>query len=116
MSEIVPRGYTPIKKKTAKALKDLEQAAVVERKKLIERVTTERTVMDAEEANAAYRAERRIDNGYQLAKRTSLHANQLNRQVTQSTQGNPGHELLQRGLEETVLFGAQALILGYMTR
>lgn len=115
MSEIEPYNR-PIKKKTAKEIEELQQAAIRERKKLIEAALTERAKIAAEESSRAYQAELRIDNGYQLASRTALHANQLNRQITHTAADNPGHEVALRGLEETVLFGAQALILKYMTR
>lgn len=75
-----------------------------------------RAQIEAEEQNMAYKADRRMDNTSVLASHLVDRAESLSHQVTSATKGNPGLEMILRGVEEDVALGGRALIRGYMTR
>jgi hypothetical protein len=80
------------------------------------RAELERQKLDGQEANRAYIADTRINNGYLLASRTASRAEALNYQITESTRDKPGLEMQLRRLENVVGLAAESIIYGYMTR
>jgi hypothetical protein len=108
MADIARRDVflpAPVTRATRKQLNTIEQQAVIIR-----------AVTEAEEQAAALRVDRRIENGYLLAGRTTGHAGMLNRQITETCRDNPGLEIGLRNIETVVSFAAQSLIYQYMTR
>lgn len=114
MTNIVP--YKTPARKTGRELRRIEQEAIVRRATLEDAANTKQAELAIEDRLAAYQADRRIENGYNLASRAVGQATRLNREVTQQTQDNPGLEMSLRQVEETVIMGATRLIYGYMTR
>jgi len=94
----------------------VRRSAVREFNRIQEYGFLERAYVDVEEQNAAYLADRRIDNGYELAEHLVQNAGQLNREVTAATRDNPGLEMVLRGVEEDVAFSARAIVRNYMLR
>jgi hypothetical protein len=62
----------------------------------------------------AFRADRRIENGYTIASRLVQNAGELSREVTAATRDNPGLEMILRSVEEEVAHEAKAVLRGYM--
>ena len=112
--DLVP--YKTPARKTGRELRRMAQEAIVKRAQVEQDAHSKQAELAIEERLAAYQADRRIENGYNLASRAAGQATRLNREVTQQTQDNPGLEMSLRQVEETVIMGATRLIYGYMTR
>jgi hypothetical protein len=77
----------------------------------------QRAQITGEEANAAYRAEKRNENGNVLAGQAVERAVLLNHHITQRTKGNPGLEMaLRANIEEPVMMSAGYIVSRYMNR
>jgi hypothetical protein len=76
----------------------------------------ERAQIEAEEQNAAFKADRRMENGYLLASHLVSNAGVLSHEVTSVTKDNPGLEMILRGVEEDVAVSSRAIIHSYMAR
>ncbi len=99
-------GYDrPLTRAAAKKLGQIQDAA-----------TLQRAEIDQQENTAAYLAAKRIENAYVLGHHLVSSAVELNHEVTAGTQGNPGLELMLRGIEEDIAMGSRALIRGYIMR
>jgi hypothetical protein len=106
--ELVPRdSYDPV---------PLRRGTSRQIARAYERSLVARAAIEGAERNAAFAAQERIHNGYQLAGLTAQNAGHLSTLVTQVSRGNAGLEAELRDLEATVLYGAKAVILNYMTR
>lgn len=103
--DIMPRGdrAVALTRAAAKQYNELQSAAFFQRSQ-----------MEAQEQNMAFRADRRIENGYTIASRLVQNAGQLSHEITNASRDNPGLEMLLRGVEVDVAQEATAVLKQYM--
>ncbi len=89
----------------------VSRAAAREFDLIQERGMLQRARIEVEEQNAAYQADMRIRNTYELADHLVYRAAQLNHQIAAVSNGNPGLEMLLRAVvEQPVAMDAAGVI------
>jgi hypothetical protein len=113
---MLPFEGMPLKKSTERAIRNIEEGAVVKRAQLRAQAALAKEVIDFDETASAYRAEQRLNNAAHLISKAVQHNNGLDHQITQTCKDKPALEMQNRALQETYVAGAQRLIYGYMAR